>query len=172
MTRLFASGIACAAAVTVSLSAQNPPQQPATPAGAAQDHAAHGELVTAEGCLYKEVNVPGRVPPEAEQPRVNRDNDYVLVNVKMVKGAAPAMASRPNSADAPTGTSGIVTSGPMFKIEEIDLGELESHAGTRVQIDGRFQHLDRGDNVVSPGTELVKLRGTAMRKVAGECPAK
>ena len=172
MSRLFACGIACAAALTVSLSAQNPapPTQSTPQTAAAQDHAAHGDMVTVEGCLFKEVDVPGRRPPASEQPRVNRDNDYVLVNIKMIKGSAPAVAERPKPDDAPAGTSGVVTSGPMFKVEEIALGELETNAGQRVQIEGRFQHVDRAGNTVSPATELVKLRGTAMRKVEGSCP--
>jgi hypothetical protein len=163
--------MACAAALTVSLSAQNPPQQ-SPPSSATQDRPVVGETVTVEGCLFKEIDVPGRTPPAGEQSRVIRDNDYVLADTKMIKGAGPAAPTSAQPADRPTGTSGIVTSGSMFKVEEIDLGQLEQHAGQRVQIDGVFQHLDRASAPVSAGNDLVKLRGTAMRKVAGECPRK
>jgi hypothetical protein len=174
MSRLIACGIACAAALTVSINAQYPAQpQPAPSAQkpASQDQpATSGQMVTVEGCLFKEKDVPGRKPPEAEQSRVNRDNDFVLANTKMIKGSAPSMATSPRSDEKPAGTSGVVTSGLVFKVEEIDLGQLEQHAGQRVQIDGTLQHLDRAKAPVSPGNELVKLRGTALRKVAGDCP--
>jgi hypothetical protein len=171
MSRLIACGIACAAALTVSLSAQNSPQQ-SPPSSATQDRPAAGEMVTVEGCLFKEINVPGRKPPEGEQSRVIRDNDYVIADAKMIKGSAPAGTSGARPAETPRGTSGVVTSGPMFKVEEIDLGQLEKNAGQRVQIDGAFQHVDRASAPVSSGNDLIKLRGTAMRKVAGECPSK
>jgi hypothetical protein len=155
--------------LTVSINAQNPPQPQSAPPSQGQVAAA-SEVVTVEGCLFKEIDVPGRKPPEGEQSRVKRDNDYVLANTKMIKGSAPSTASRSGPGDAPTGTSGVVTSGPMFKIEEIELGQLESHAGQRVQIDGQFEHLERASAPVSPATDLAKLRGTAIRKVPGDCP--
>jgi hypothetical protein len=132
-----------------------------------------GEMVTVEGCLFKEIDVPGRKPPEGEQSRVIRDNDYIIADTKMIKGSAPsATSSSAPSAERPTATSGVVTSGPMFKVEEIELSQLEKHAGQRVQIDGVFQHLDRASAPVSAGNDLVKLRGTAMRTATGECPRK
>jgi hypothetical protein len=172
MSRLLACGITCAAALTVSLGAQNPPQQSPSSSATQDRPAMAGEMVTVEGCLFKEIDVPGRKPPEGEQSRVIRDNDYVIADTKMIKGTAPAASRSGRPGEAPTGTSGVVTSGPMFKVEEIDLGQLEKNAGQRVQIDGVFQHLDRATAPVSSGNDLVKLRRTAMRKVAGECSRK
>jgi hypothetical protein len=192
MTRLVGCGAACALALAASLSAQtpqtnppqtNPPQtnppptnpattprsptypQPApTPASPAQ-----GAAVTIEGCLYREVEVPGRNIPEAMWSRVNTDDDYVLADTRVVQGTAPTIAAK--SGSTPTGTSGAAATPMMFKIDTAHKAKLElsKHSGKRVQIDGMLEHLDRASTEVSAAIDLVELKGTAIRPVAGEC---
>jgi hypothetical protein len=127
--------------------------------------------VTVEGCLMREADVPGRTPPTADVERVKRDDDYVLTQTTMIKGSAPAPAPAAAAAETPVGTSGAATS-LMFKVEKLGGTDLNEHRGKRVQIDGTFRNADRADNTVSPATDLVKLDGTAIRPVAGDCPAK
>jgi hypothetical protein len=159
--KLLAMGFACACSGTVLLNAQSQQAQPAAPAGAA---------VTVEGCLMREADVPGRKPIPADQERVKRDDDYILTQTSMVKGTAPAPRSGSPAADKPTGTSGAAPL--MFKVEKIPAAQLAEHRGHRVQIDGTFRSPDRADNVVSPATDLVKLDGTSIRAIAGECEPK
>jgi hypothetical protein len=53
------------------------------------------------------------------------------------------------------------------KGEELRMGD---HAGRRVQIDGVFTHEKRADNPTAFAYDLVKLQGSAIREVPGECP--
>ena len=94
MTRVVGCGAACIVALTASLAAQNPPSQPQPkptpnptsptypqPAPSRPAAESQAPMVTVEGCLYREVEVPGRAIPEADWQRVNTDNDYVLKQV-------------------------------------------------------------------------------------------
>jgi hypothetical protein len=125
--------------------------------------------VTVEGCLVREVDVPGRAVPEEARSRAVSDNDFVLTDTKMVKGSQPeAPAAKPS--DSPVGTSG--TSAPlMYKVKGESL-KMDEHAGQRVQIDGAFEHQDRAKNPVAYAFDLVRLNGTAIRQVPGDCPKK
>ena len=77
---VVASGIVMTAAVGAWAGPQEPrPQPPATTAPA-----------TVEGCLYKEVDVPGRHVPEEVRSRTVTDEDYVLAKAQVIKGSAPA----------------------------------------------------------------------------------
>jgi hypothetical protein len=156
--KLLAIGFGCACSATVVLNAQSQEAQPATPLSA--------NTVTVEGCLMREADVPGRKPVPADQERVKRDDDYILTQTAMVKGTAPAPSPGSPAADAPTGTSGAA---PMFKVEKISTEQLASLRGQRVQIDGTFRYPERASNVVSPATDLVKLDGTSIRSVRGDC---
>jgi hypothetical protein len=126
--------------------------------------------VTVEGCLVKEADVPGRKPNVAERAGVAED--YVLTTTKMIKGSAPAASAPPRAGETPTGTTGSRGSSLMFDVKGIDKDDLTKHAGQRVQIDGTFQNVDRARSATpAPSDDLVELRGTAIRQVAGECPA-
>jgi len=182
MTRILGCCAACALALTASLGAQTPqtnpsqtkpatnppsptyPQPAPTPASPAQAAA-----VTIEGCLYREVEVPGRNIPEAMWSRVNTDDDYVLADTRVVQGTAPTIAAKPGA--TPTGTSGADARPIMFKIDTAHKAKLElaKHSGKRVQIDGTLEHLDRASAEVSAAIDLVELKGTAIRPAAGEC---
>lgn len=178
MTRLVGYGAACALALSATLSAQNPPKptspppasptypQPA-PSPASQ---AAGEMVTVEGCLYREVEVPGRPIPEAQWSRVNADDDYVLADTRFIKGTAPTGAQSQEA--SPTGTSGTAARPLMLKIDDEDDAPLKlaDNAGKRVQIDGKLEHTERAGRDVSAAMDLVELDATALRAVGGECP--
>jgi hypothetical protein len=157
--KLLAIGFACACSGTVVLNAHPQDTQPATPLS--------GAAVTVEGCLMREADVPGRTPVPADQERVKRDDDYILTQTAMVKGTAPTPSSGSPAADKPTGTSGAAPL--MFKVEKISTEQLASYRGQRVQIDGTFRYPERATNVVSPATDLVKLDGTSIRSVRGDC---
>jgi hypothetical protein len=149
---------------TLSAFAQDPaPSQP---------QSAGTNAVTIEGCLMREVDAPGRRPPDVERARVRADNEYVLTDTKMVKGSEPANTETPPAGEKPVGTSGAASAPLIYKVEAIDKDELAKHRGRRVQVEGVLTHLDRADNRPSPATDLVEIRGTSIRDVAGECPAK
>ena len=147
----FAAALALA---TAAVGAQNPPQQNRP---AAQTPATgQARMVTVEGCVRRETDLPGYKFDDADL------DDFVLTDTRMIKGTAPARTTaqtRPGG--RPTGTSGAATS--MFEIEGISDATLASHAGHRVQIDGVFDDLN---------DDVVDIRGSAIRQVPGECPAK
>jgi hypothetical protein len=137
--------------------------------------------VTVEGCLVREAQVPGREPNIAEKAGIAED--YILTATKMIKGTAPAKraaktgtADRPaGMADTPTGTAGKGMF-PMYEVVGLDDEKLKPHLGQRVQIEGTFENLDEaapgGARTESRVEDLVELRGTTIRQVAGDCPAK
>jgi hypothetical protein len=173
--KFFGSALAGALALSASVAAQNPQTQPpSTPTtqdpGRTQDQA---RMATVEGCLMREADVPGRRPNVAESAGVAED--YILTSTKMVKGSAPAggTTAQTRPGDTPTGTAG--TLGAMYEVEGISDDQLKQHIGRRVQIDGTFENVDRAKATPEKGTpadDLVEIRGTTIRQVAGECPAK
>jgi hypothetical protein len=141
---------------------QNPPQQtPTTRAPMTQDQAA---AVTVEGCLMREEDVPGRKPNVAE--RAGIAEDYILTSTKVIKGSAPAASA--SAGETPTGTSGMKAA--MYKVEGIDDEKLKQHVGRRVQIEGTLENVDRTG--ATGAADLAEIRGTVIRQVAGDCPAK
>ena len=60
----------------------------------------------------------------------------------------------------------------MYKVEVTDKDHLQQHKGSRVQIDGVFSNTEMADNPVSPAIDLVKIRGTAIWAVTGNCAIK
>lgn len=154
--------------------AQNPPASPqqtppSTRTPAMQDLA---QTVTVEGCLVREQDVPGRKPNVAERAGIMED--YILTTTKMVKGKAPAAVAGQKRGDPPTGASG-TRGGAMYEVGGISDEQLKSHLGQRVQIDGTFENVDRAQATPekeTPADDLVGLRGTVIRSVAGKCPAK
>ena len=154
-THLNAWILAGALAVATVSAAQNPPSQPPqsprpTPTDRPTAKGSEG-LVTLEGCLVREADVPGRIPKVPEGAGVT--GDYVLMRAKVIKGTAPATL---------TG---------MYDVDDIDAGQLASHVGQRVQIDGWFDDLDRAKNPAGRGggDDLVEIRGGAIRSIAKDC---
>jgi hypothetical protein len=164
--QLLTFGFICSAFVTVAAAQQAQP--PATAAEAREQQAT--QMVTIEGCLMREADVPGRRPIEADRERVKRDDDYILTDSKVIKGTAPAAASPRASDPQPTGTSGVAPQ--MFKVEKLPLDELHGHRNQRVRIEGTFRYPDRAGNVVSPATDLVKIDGTKLTSIEGTSPAR
>ena len=150
---VIASGIVMTAAVVASARPQDPSSQPQSPAASA----------TVEGCLYREVDVPGRHVPDAMRSRTVTDEDYVLAKSRIVKGSAPSPVSdpKPDQAAPPTDV--------MYKVKGSGL-KLGEHAGHRVQIDGTFDHADRAGKPATFAYDLVILNGTALRQLPGDCP--
>ena len=128
--------------------------------------------VTVEGCLFKEVDVPGRHVPEQMRSRTVTDEDYVLSGTKMIKGTKPPSTAT-SPPDKPVGDSITSTdsNSTMYKVKGASL-KLDEHAGHRVQIDGTFDHQERAGKPTSFAFDLVTLNGTALRPVSGECPKK
>jgi len=165
--------IGCAFAGVVAFSAaaaaQDPPPRtpPQTPPATGTSASQSARTVTVEGCLMREADVPGRKPNVAE--RAGMGEDYILTSTKVVKGSAPSAAGAKGD-DKPTGTAGMRA---MYEVSGIEGDQLKQHAGQRVQIDGMFENADRATGAGQTASDdLVELRGTTIRKVAGECPAK
>jgi hypothetical protein len=146
---MLAIGLVLAAPVA----AQTPPQQNRPTTRTPTQDPAH--LVTVEGCVMREADFPAQ--------RFDDDDldDLVLTDTKIIKGAAPAVDSaRSRPGNTPAGTSG--AAGPTYEIEGIAGATLKLHVGRRVQIDGTFEDLD---------DDVVDIRGSVIRQVAGECRA-
>lgn len=147
-----------------TVAAQDPQTQQPRPQTRTQDEA---RMVTVEGCLMREADVPGRKPNVAE--RAGIAEDYILTSTKIIKGSAPEQT--PRAGETATGTAGKQA---MYEVEGIDDERLRQHAGHRVQIEGTFENVDRARATPEKGTpadDLVEIRGTTIRQVAGECPA-
>jgi hypothetical protein len=169
----FAGAITGAIALTATVAAQNPqPQPPRTPTTQEQPRTQEQtRMVTVEGCVMREADVPGRRPNVAERAGVAED--YILTSTKIIKGSAPGSTGQAHPGETPTGTSG--TQAAMYEIEGINDEQLKQHVGRRVQIDGTFENVDRARTTPERGTpadDLVEIRGTTIRQVAGNCPAK
>jgi hypothetical protein len=176
--RFLGSGVAMAMALTGALSAQsapapNPPAQTPSPSTATSNAATadQKDMVTVEGCLRAETKVPGRDVPEGEHRVTVADEDYVLTDVRMIKGIAPEVATNQVSTDKPVGTSGPTGMPPMYKVKGDSL-KIADHKGKRVEIDGTFEHEGRADNAKVFANDLVRLQGSAIREVPGDCSNK
>jgi hypothetical protein len=156
-------------ALSAGVAAQDKPTQyPTNPPAAQKAPAAdQAATVTVEGCLVREQDVPGRKPNIAERAGVMED--YILTNAKVVKGSAPKSAAAAPKAGEPTGTAG--TASNMFDVKGIPDERLKEFAGKRVQIDGKWEDLDRSATAKT-GEDLVNIQGTVIRAATGECPAK
>lgn len=136
----------------VATAAAQSTQPPAQERPAAQDQ---GSVVTVEGCVVREADVPGRE---------DDDDDFILTEVKMVKGSAPMATAKPGAAGA-VGTSGAA---PMYDIEGIPDERLAKLVGQRVQIEGRFEDIDDQNDK----NDLIDIRVTQIRQVEGSCSVK
>jgi hypothetical protein len=86
----------------------------------------------------------------------------IWIYTKMVNGSAP----RAGTAQARPGETP--------EVEGIDDERLKQHVGCRVHIDGTFENVERARATPERGTpadDLVEIRGTTIRQVAGECAA-
>ena len=171
MRRLLLGGaMACALGLTAA-AAQNPttPPPPRNPASPDPAHTRTQALVvTVEGCVMREADVAGRNAGQHSDSA----GDYILTRTKMIKGAAPASPAQAAPGETPTGTSG---TGAMYQVKGIDHEKLKPLVGHRVQVEGTFEDIDRAQAPSDKKTsadDLVEIRGTSIRQVAGECPAK
>jgi hypothetical protein len=182
---------ACAIATICSgaaLAAQTPTtgQSPAP----AQPTAATSQqpTTTLSGCVYKEQDVPGRAPNVAERAGVLED--YILAVMPRESGAAPTAgtsgAAGTSGTSGTAGTSGTMNARSMYKLEHIEDQKLSAVVGKRVEVTGRID-AEAGDKAVTPATppttstdraigrdriDLPEFEVTAIREVAGTCPAK
>jgi hypothetical protein len=140
----------------------NTPPRPTTSATAAQTLT----NVTLVGCLYRESAIPGRKPNVAEKAGVLED--YVLA------GAMPGGASKNTT----------LSTGNMYKVEDIADEKLRSMVGKRVEVTGKIDpegsdapgRAPRGatadKNPVSPDDiNLPEFEATSIKESSGTCPA-
>ena len=149
------NGVVLATAVffVAAASAQTPQTTPAQERQGARNQ---GPTVTVEGCVVREADVPGRD---------DDDDDFILTDVKMIKGTAPAAKGQPGATGS-VGTSGAAAA--MYDIEGIADAQLSKLVGQRVQIEGRFDDIDDADDK----DDLMDIRGTVIRQVEGQCSMK
>ena len=115
--------------------------------------------VTVEGCVVKEMDAPGRPVPEEERTRVTRENNFVLANTKVTAGTDLTAGGDSSETQAPL----------MYRIKDLKKGELNSHVGHRVVIEGSFDKVGRAKNQVSYSSDLVELKGATIKVLADSC---
>jgi hypothetical protein len=125
--------------------------------------AAAAPLVTVEGCVAAEDDVPHRHANAAE--RVGIAEDFILTSAKVLDGTAPAA-----TADA---SGGVISNAlqPMYEIGGLSTEQLKTHVGRRVRIQGTFASTERRDPGAPVNDDLVELNGTTIMQVQGACPA-
>ncbi len=166
MTRyLIGCFAAVVCALTVSVAAQNPSQDPPAQQQAKPPAQELAATVTVEGCLVTEEQVPGRKPNIAAKAGVRED--YILTNALMIKGTAPKAAAAEPKPGEPVGTAGALA--PMFDVKGIEGSQLKQFVGKRVQIDGTFADVEKSATA-GAAEDLVDIKGTAIREVSGKCP--
>jgi hypothetical protein len=116
--------------------------------------------VAVEGCVVTENEIPGRKENLAE--RAGLSEDFILVNAKVVKGEAPAVAA--------DDSGGVVSAAlrPMYEIGGLTDEQLKIHVGRRVRIEGSFSNLDR-DASHHKNDDLVELNAATIRQIPGTC---
>jgi hypothetical protein len=125
---------------------------------------AAGPLVTVEGCVADENEIPGRQANLAE--RAGIAEDFILTNANVIKGTAPSTATDDTS-------GGVVSKAlrPMFEIGGLSSQQLKTHLGHRVRIEGTFGNVGRPDGGAPLNDDLVELNGTTIVQVPGACTA-
>lgn len=126
-----------------------------------------------EGCVTREADIPGRRPNVAERAGITED--FVLTNARVIKGSAPATGSPAAGAATPgttPGSAGVAGQGTMFEIEGLDGDQRKQHLNRRVQLEGAFENVGGNATQASPRPtdDLVEIRATSIRPVAGDCP--
>jgi hypothetical protein len=163
------SSLIIAGFLAATLGAQEAPPQQQKPADPSM--AAPAAIVTIEGCLQREEDVPGRTVTPVE--KAGLAEDFIITQVKFVKGSAPATAAPAPPPDQPVGTSG---SQPMYEVRGIESETLKKHAGQRVQIDGSIgpkEPIENQRTEAQAGArskdDLPEIKATAIRVIAGPC---
>ncbi len=144
-------------------------------------------MVTVEGCLLREQDIPGRQPNVAERAGVMED--FILASARVVKGIAPQSAAgagatgdvaraggqpatgQPGSDAARTSAGGAQALSPMYDVKNLDADRLKPLVGKRVQIEGRLSDTSRSPSA-GASQDLVDIQGSNIREVPGQCPAK
>jgi hypothetical protein len=131
--------------------------------------------VTLVGCLYREDQVPGRKPNVAERAGILED--YILAGASAQSTQAQPGANTP----APTGTSGTaLTTGNMYKVENIPDDRLKALVGKRVEVTGRIDPEGSPTIPAGPGPDrglgpdrinLPEFEASSIREMSGTCPA-
>jgi hypothetical protein len=156
MSRYLLGTVAAAVCgLTVSIAAQAPESKPS-----AQEQA--NAVVTIEGCVAREQDVPGRKPNIVERAGVMKD--YMLTHAKVT---APLAAANAVTSTQPVGTTGSM--GVMYDIKELDEKRLEPFVGKRVQIEGTLTDLTKSPSA-GPTEDLPDIRALTIRPATGECP--
>jgi hypothetical protein len=145
--------ISCATAGV--LFAQEPPTTPQIPPTTEQ-------MVTAQGCLKQEKDVPGARPNVAERAGVGED--FILTQAKLTKSE--------------TAGAGKTAKGAMYKISGLDDEKLRSMSNQQVEVQGRLREktLTGATKPTTPGPttppdEVQEIRATSIKMIASTCTA-
>jgi hypothetical protein len=129
------------------LLAQEPPTTPQAPLPPEK-------VVTAQGCLKQEKDVPGAKPNVAERAGVGED--FILTQAKLTKGGA--------------------SSGAMYKISGLDDEKLRSMSNQQVEVQGRLREktMTGATKPTTPGPttppdEVQEIRATSIKMLASTC---
>jgi hypothetical protein len=136
-------------------------------------------LITIEGCLMREQDIPGRQPNVAE--RAGIQEDFILAGARVVKGTAPQAADATRAAQPAAGQPGsdvARTSGgaaqnlsPMYDVKNLDSDRLKPLVGKRVQIEGRLSDTNRSPSAAA-SQDLVDIQGSSIKEIPGQCPSR
>jgi hypothetical protein len=165
------------------------PQTPTTTQRPSSETAAQKAVTTTTvvGCVYRERDIPGRAPNVAERAGIGED--YILAEVSgqasagagATAGATGTAGSQAGSKPSATGTSG--TTGPMYKLEDVDDDKLKVMIGKRVEVTGRVDP-ESAAAPSSPGAttsttdkvvgrdrvNIAEFEVTTIKEVSGACP--
>ncbi len=119
-------------------------------------------LVTVEGCVAREEEIPGRTSNMAE--RAGLAEDFILVGARVLKGKGTVVDKDPRA--------GVVSAAlqPMYEIGGLTDEQLKLHVGRRVRIEGSFGNLLREALASPKNDDLIELNATTIRQVPGDCP--
>ncbi len=125
------AAIPLAMALAVGLSAQTQQKQPDP-----------NQTVTITGCLKEETDVLKR--PTAGTGNLGMSDEFVLTSSSIKLGAPSTETEPPTETKptppAPTGTSGTLEPGKIYRVTGDKEAELKTHVGHRVEIAGTFKH--------------------------------
>jgi hypothetical protein len=112
------------------------------------------KVVTAQGCLKQEKDVPGAKPNVAERAGVGED--FILTQAKLTKGGS--------------------STGAMYKISGLDDEKLRSMSNQQVEVQGRLreQTVTGATKPTTPGPrtppdEVQEIRATSIKMLASTC---
>jgi hypothetical protein len=154
--------------VAVLLAQQPPPTtpQPTSPPEppVAMPQRADDRMVTAQGCLKQEKDVPGARPNVVERAGVAED--FILTQAKLTKGESAA----------PQADTGRTASGAMYKVSGLDAETLRALSNQQVEVQGhlRDRKLLGGTKPTTPGPgtapdEVQEIRAISIKMLASTC---